>query len=72
MDRLELTKLPDAIGTLKNLRYLSLAFNEIKTLPASFYELRELRELKVLYVPLSSATKAALAKRLPKCKLVEK
>jgi len=34
-------------------------------LPASFYELRALRRLDLSHNPISAATKAALAKRLP-------
>lgn len=65
LDRLALPHLPAAIGKLAKLVELDLSFNKLKTLPESFYELQALRRLTLSYNPISVATKAALAKRLP-------
>jgi len=70
IDRLDLPKLPADIGALVNLKRLDLSFNQLTTLPPSCYELVNLEELSVHGCPLTAATKAAIAKRLPRCKLV--
>ncbi|HTR55337.1 MAG TPA: leucine-rich repeat domain-containing protein [Kofleriaceae bacterium] len=69
-ERGPLTKLPDdAFARMPHLAVLDISFNELTTLPASFFALAELESVDLRYTKLDRATLDKLRATFPRVKL---
>ncbi|MBN1800133.1 MAG: hypothetical protein JW891_01420 [Candidatus Lokiarchaeota archaeon] len=59
----------EGIENLKNLKILDLSFNGLKSLPADFYELRNLKKIDFTYCALSKEEREKLMKVFPETQI---
>lgn len=69
LENCNISQLPENIGQLQKLKEASFIANQIKQLPPSFYELKQLEKLWLLQNPLYLVVESQLKSGLPNCEI---
>lgn len=69
LENCNISQLPENIGQLQKLKEASFIANQLKQLPPSFYDLKQLEKLWLLQNPLYLVVESQLKSSLPNCEI---